>query len=381
MEGLCGLRGSADLGPTKGHDMSKTVAGAAITMGVLGAMHCSGGASPSTNGSPMGQDLDAMAGDVEAGSSGSSGAGASGTASGASGTGAGSSAGSGATGASGSATHVLTVQLVGPGIGESVNSDDGMVNCGPGPVVPPCSVSYPAGTQVNLTATTGDIHFSFGGWIGAGCSGMANCMLTMTSAQTVTATFHATLTYTDNDMLIVPTGISMVNVALWGGGGQGGFTGTFNSSLSCYTGTGGGGGGAYNTQSVPVAPGDPVPITVGCGGCVISSDMNQFDLGGETSFGALLSAGGGGGGSDSPPTGGAGGSCIGPGCIAGTPGTMGSTASCSGGNGGAAGGPDGGAGGVYGTNFGNGGVPAGGGAGSEGINGGLGGPGQAVVSW
>jgi len=342
----------------------------------------------------MGNDEAGTSG-TASGSSAGNGASGSSAASGASGASAGSAAGntsgvsSGtASGAAGSSagdgdagSYALTILLVGPGIGEFVASTDATVSCGPGPVTPPCSQTYPAGTTVTLQAMVGDTDFSFGGWTGAGCAGTGDCVVTMTSAQTVTASFHATLVYTDNETFTVPTGLSMLNVALWGGGGQGGYVGTFSSSLGCYTGTGGGGGGAYNTQSLPVVAGDMVPITVGCGGCVISADMNQLDIGGDTSFGALLTAGGGGGGYDSPPTGGAGGSCVGPGCIAGSAGTMGSTSSCNGSAGGAAGGPDAGAGGLYGVAYGNGGTPGGGGAGSEGIAGGQGGPGQAVVSW
>ena len=295
--------------------------------------------------------------------------------------GSGSSGGSSTSSGGSAASYVLTVNLVGAGIDEYVDSSDGMISCGPGPVTLPCSASYASGTQVTLTATVGDSAFSFGGWSGGGCSGTGSCILTTNSSQTVIASFHSALTYTDSENFIVPTGISSVDVQLWGGGGQGGFAGAFNESLGCYTGTGGGGGGAYNAQSLTVVPGNTYPITVGCGGCIESSDMNQLDLGGDSSFGSLLSAGGGQGGSDSPPTGGPGGACTGPGCVAGGSGNSGSSSSCNGGNGGAGGGPDGGTGGAYGANDGDGVTPGGGGAGSEGIAGGMGAPGEAIVSW
>ncbi|MGA2450319.1 MAG: hypothetical protein ABTD50_16725 [Polyangiaceae bacterium] len=295
--------------------------------------------------------------------------------------GSGSSGGSSTSSGGSAASYVLTVDLVGAGIDETVDSSDGVIDCGPGPVTVPCSASYASGTQVTLTANVGDSAFSFGGWSGGGCSGTGSCVLTTNSTQTVTASFHAALTYTDSEDFIVPTGIASVDVQLWGGGGQGGFAGAFNASLGCYTGTGGGGGGAYNAQTLTVVAGNTYPITVGCGGCVVSSDMNQLDLGGDSSFGSLLTAGGGQGGSDSPPTGGPGGACSGPGCVAGISGNSGSSSSCNGGNGGAAGGPDGGTGGVYGSNGGDGVTPGGGGAGSEGIAGGMGAPGEAIVSW
>jgi Divergent InlB B-repeat domain len=278
-------------------------------------------------------------------------------------------------------SYSLTVNLVGAGSQESVASSDGSINCGPGPVVAPCSATYPAGTQVTLTATVGDNRYMFGGWSGGGCSGTGDCTTSIDAAKTVTASFHATLTYTSRVTFTVPTGISSVNVQLWGGGGQGGFVGAFSGALGCYTGTGGGGGGAYAAGSVAVVAGSMYPVTVGCGGCVTSPDPKQYNLGGPSSVGSLLSAGGGQGGYDNPPNGGAGGTCTAAGCTPGSPGTAGSISSCKGGNGGAAGGPGGGAGGVYGTNFGNGASPGGGGAGSEGIAGGIGASGQVIVSW
>jgi hypothetical protein len=284
-------------------------------------------------------------------------------------------------GAGSGASYALTVNLVGAGRGELVASKDGTFSCGPGPVTPPCTASFAGGTQVTLTASVGGSAFSFGGWSGGGCSGTGDCVTTLDSAQTITATFHATLTYTDSDDLTVPTGISSVGVELWGGGGQGAFVGSYNGTLACYTGTGGGGGGAYNAQMMAVVPGNAYHITVGCGACKTSSDPKQYNLGGDTSFGSLLSAGGGQGGYDSPPNGGPGGMCSGAGCVPGSMGVSGATSSCKGGDGGAAGGLGGGAGGVYGTTSGDGAVPGGGGAGSEGIAGGLGAPGQAIVSW
>ena len=354
---------------------------AIVSVSLLGgANHCSSGLPtvPTDAGAPAG---DAASHDTSSESDGmtmtpgDTGSGT-GTSSGSSGGGSTSSGGSG-----GGASYLLTVDLVGAGTGEYVDSSDGMISCGPGPVAAPCSVSYAAGTQVTLTASVGDTGFSFGGWSGGSCSAAGSCIITVGSAQTVTALFHAMLTYTDNENFIVPTGISSVSVQLWGGGGQGGDVGSFSSSLGCYTGTGGGGGGAYNAQSLAVVPGNTYPVTVGCGGCIISPDMNQFDLGGGSSFGSLLSAGGGQGGSDSPATGGPGGTCTGSGCVRGVAGNSGSSSSCSGANGGAAGGPDGGAGGAHGSNYGDGVTPGGGGAGSEGISGGMGAPGEAIISW
>lgn len=51
-----------------------------------------------------------------------------------------------------------------------------------------CSANFNSGARVTLTArpTSG----TFGGWTGAGCSGTDNCVVTMTAAQSVIATFN-----------------------------------------------------------------------------------------------------------------------------------------------------------------------------------------------
>ena len=50
-----------------------------------------------------------------------------------------------------------------------------------------CSLSYTNGTQVTLMATP-SVGSSFTGWSGA-CTGTGNCVVSMTQARNVTATF------------------------------------------------------------------------------------------------------------------------------------------------------------------------------------------------
>jgi hypothetical protein len=147
-------------------------------------------------------------------------------------------------------SFTLTVDLVGAWSGEFVTSSDGSITCASGTV--PCSASYPAGTEVTLTANVNDPGFTFGGWSGGGCSGTGDCATTLNGDEHVTALFHATLKYTNSGDITVPAGISAVGVQLWGGGGQGAFTGSFNSGLGCYTGTGGGGGCGYMMRRITV---------------------------------------------------------------------------------------------------------------------------------
>jgi len=74
----------------------------------------------------------------------------------------------------------LTVGASGKG---TVTSTPAGINCGK-----TCSVTYPSGTAVTLTATPG-AGFAFTGWGGA-CTGTGSCAVSMTTAQSVTATFR-----------------------------------------------------------------------------------------------------------------------------------------------------------------------------------------------
>ena len=57
-----------------------------------------------------------------------------------------------------------------------------------------CGASFGSGTQVTLTATP-QSGYVFAGWSGA-CSGTGSCVVTMSMAENVTATFYATLVST-----------------------------------------------------------------------------------------------------------------------------------------------------------------------------------------
>jgi hypothetical protein len=93
------------------------------------------------------------------------------------------------------ATHTLTIAKNGTGTGTVTG---GGINCGA-----TCEVQVAEGTNVNLTASP-DNGSVFAGWSGAGCSGTASCQVSMTAAQTVTATFNTVPTY----MLTVSKGSS-----------------------------------------------------------------------------------------------------------------------------------------------------------------------------
>jgi len=84
----------------------------------------------------------------------------------------------------GGTTFPLSVTKAGTGAG-AVTSSPGGISCGT-----TCGANYTTGTSVTLTAaaTTGS---AFGGWSGA-CSGTGTCVLSMTVARNVTATFNTT---------------------------------------------------------------------------------------------------------------------------------------------------------------------------------------------
>ncbi|MEN9405364.1 MAG: hypothetical protein RLY47_323 [Candidatus Parcubacteria bacterium] len=79
-------------------------------------------------------------------------------------------------------TETLTVSKDGTGSGTVTSAPSG-INCGVD-----CTEDYAADTEVTLTAVAAD-GSDFIGWSGGGCSGTGTCVVTMSAAQSVTATF------------------------------------------------------------------------------------------------------------------------------------------------------------------------------------------------
>src|SRR5207247_1582297 len=90
--------------------------------------------------------------------------------------------------------YTLTVTKAGSG-GGTVTSSPAGIDCGAA-----CSATFASGTSVTLTAmpASGSV---FSGWSGAGCSGTGTCVVTMSAAQAVTASF--TQMYT---LIVTPAG-------------------------------------------------------------------------------------------------------------------------------------------------------------------------------
>jgi hypothetical protein len=96
--------------------------------------------------------------------------------------------------AAGNQTFALTVSTLGTGAG-AVTSNDGSINCGV-----TCTANFNPGTTVTLTATPAAGSL-FTGWSGA-CTGFQGCTVTMSAAQSVTASFS----------LLAPGALSFVPV-------------------------------------------------------------------------------------------------------------------------------------------------------------------------
>ena len=77
--------------------------------------------------------------------------------------------------------YTLSVSRTGTGSG-TITSDTGGISCGAS-----CWADYASGTTVTLTATPSDGSYFFG-WGGA-CTGAGSCVVTMSAAKNVTATF------------------------------------------------------------------------------------------------------------------------------------------------------------------------------------------------
>ena len=124
-------------------------------------------------------------------------------------------------------TFVLSVVKGGTGTG-TVTINPGWIACAPN-----CSRKFPPGAVITLTAHS-DPASSFTGWSGGGCSGTGTCNLTLTSDQTVTATFDLTPDFSLSISDFAPNPISpgQSSTATVTAGAVGGFGGTVSVTCS-----------------------------------------------------------------------------------------------------------------------------------------------------
>jgi hypothetical protein len=210
----------------------------------------------------------------------------------------------------------LSVSVTGSG---TVTSSPAGINC-----PSTCSANFAQGTQVTLTATPAS-GFGFSGWDGA-CSGPDNCVLTMNTAQSVTATFaqpQETLNVSvagNGTVTSSPSGISCPSLCTmnyttgtpvtltatpaggasfngWGGAcsGNGGCQVTMNSieSVTAMFSASGGGGPSSQTFVSATLGNDSNPCTQMSPCLTFAAALAQTTAGGEIScldpgdFGAL----------------------------------------------------------------------------------------------
>ena len=116
-------------------------------------------------------------------------------------------------------TFALTVGKSGTGSGTVTSSPAG-INCGSD-----CGESYAGGTSVTLTASPA-AGSTFAGWSGA-CSGTGSCNVTLTAAQSVTATFNTsgggrgTFGNNGNPWAIAASGTTRIQAENFDTGGEG----------------------------------------------------------------------------------------------------------------------------------------------------------------
>lgn len=121
--------------------------------------------------------------------------------------------------------------------------------------------------------------------------------------EVITAEPKGTQTFTASGTFTVPSKVTSIDVFLVGGGGPG------TRGSKTYSSYGAGGGSGYTTtvKSIPVTPGDTIPVIVGAGGVAVSNSSTIVN-GGESSFGNYAKALGGSSSSSFSDVGGPGGS-------------------------------------------------------------------------
>lgn len=197
---------------------------------------------------------------------------------------------------SGSGPYTLTVARGGTGAGtvsSTVNGSPSTIDCGA-----TCNASYDSGTVVTLSAAASGSDNTFAGWSGAGCAGAGTCVVTMSAAKTVTATFNPASTGGGDTTM--PSGVT-----------YGGDLGTLKFAqveqsikagqiLAFKTTTGASGAGYVSTSKLSSSVGgrlvvlstSPGSFTAGTGCAAVSADTssNNWQIGGTSAYACVLPA-------------------------------------------------------------------------------------------
>ena len=206
----------------------------------------------------------------------------------------------------------------------STDTNQGTVSCTAGGISTSCSASYPAGTQIVITAAPGTAYL-FSTWSGAagtsnpatvtmsgavtdaasfaytcfaggtaagGTSGGVNCAISTVGANTVDK-----FTYSSSPgstMWTLPAGVTQVTDLVVAGGGGGGGDGYGGAGA----GEGGAGAGGLIYNSLYSVSAGTYTVTIGSGGSG-GANTGGYNLGSNgynSVFGSLVATGGGGGG-------------------------------------------------------------------------------------
>lgn len=214
------------------------------------------------------------------------------------------------------ATSLSSANTTGTGSG-TITVQSGTVTTGTsGSLTIQSGAASGAGTSGNVTViagttsggTRGKIRLQEGSqgtighiWTSTDTSGSGHWAAGSGGSQTLTQT---AITYNSNDTLIIPAGVTTIEIEGCGGGGGGGGGGG-NSGAQAMAGGGGGGGGAPVLRySTTVTPSDTLTITIASGGTGASGSAGtgptRGNDGGTSSITgtgvALYFPGGGGGG-------------------------------------------------------------------------------------
>ena len=161
-------------------------------------------------------------------------------------------------------SYPLTVSTSGTGFGTETSTPAG-INC---PTT--CRADFAVGSQVTLTATANG-GSSFTGWSGAGCSGTGTCTVTMSAAESVTASYTSVPSYQlllsmfgpgAGTVTSTPSGINCTSTCSgnYNPGTQVTLTET-PATGSTFAGWGGGCGGTGNTCTVTMNSTEDISAT------------------------------------------------------------------------------------------------------------------------
>ena len=162
------------------------------------------------------------------------------------------------------------------------NENDGIVAYESDNAIPVEDITVDQTVDANTT-----VYFRAFAWTYLNATRIYTDTLTGATASLTTVLIKDMISFTESQDLLVPAGVTVVDVFAVGGGGSGGF------GSGEYSGGGGGGGYTKTVKGLSVVPKSVIPITVGAGGMRNSNTTSDKTDGGTSSFGDYVIALGG----------------------------------------------------------------------------------------